>query len=281
MAACCRRSGQSLAPPTQGRWGLLDGTKTGLGNRFLDARFLAAHTPCAVRVPIDKIRGPADTYHGGLPMANTYTAITKQDGDWWIGWIEEVPGVNCQERSREELRESLRVTLARGPGVQPGRGDSSGNSRLHRGTADRMSGERPWSSLSPSSFVGQPTIRFRLTATTCGGRGVPRSVPRSVLPFTLWPFCALWPVLMPTDTVICRPGLWSFRYLASVGCFGHWRFVGWFRGSSSSVRTKIWRLSGKSPPTSSWCGVPLEIPISVGRRSSKLYARLQVSCFTV
>ena len=44
-------------------------------------------------------------------MANTYTAITKQDGDWWIGWIEEVPGVNCQERNREELMESLRITL--------------------------------------------------------------------------------------------------------------------------------------------------------------------------
>jgi len=44
-------------------------------------------------------------------MANTFTAITKQDGDWWIGWIEEVPGVNCQEKSREELIESLRITL--------------------------------------------------------------------------------------------------------------------------------------------------------------------------
>jgi len=44
-------------------------------------------------------------------MANTYTAITKQDGDWWIGWIEEVPGVNCQERTREELLGSLRDTL--------------------------------------------------------------------------------------------------------------------------------------------------------------------------
>jgi len=30
-----------------------------------------------------------------------YTAIVKQDGDWWIGWIEEVPGVNCQESSRD------------------------------------------------------------------------------------------------------------------------------------------------------------------------------------
>lgn len=44
-------------------------------------------------------------------MANTYTAILKQDGDWWIGWIEEVPGVNCQEKTREELLESLSVTL--------------------------------------------------------------------------------------------------------------------------------------------------------------------------
>ncbi len=39
-----------------------------------------------------------------------YTAIVKQDGDWWIGWIE-VPGVNCQEPSREALLETLRITL--------------------------------------------------------------------------------------------------------------------------------------------------------------------------
>jgi predicted RNase H-like HicB family nuclease len=44
-------------------------------------------------------------------MPNTYTAVTKQDGAWWIGWIEEVPGVNCQERTREELLETLRATL--------------------------------------------------------------------------------------------------------------------------------------------------------------------------
>ena len=40
-----------------------------------------------------------------------YTAIIKQDGDWWIGWVEEVPGVNCQERTHDELIESLRETL--------------------------------------------------------------------------------------------------------------------------------------------------------------------------
>lgn len=44
-------------------------------------------------------------------MNNVYNAVIKQDGDWWIGWIEEVPGVNCQEATRDELLESLRVTL--------------------------------------------------------------------------------------------------------------------------------------------------------------------------
>lgn len=44
-------------------------------------------------------------------MKNSYTAVLKQDGDWWIGWVEEVPGVNCQEATREELLESLRITL--------------------------------------------------------------------------------------------------------------------------------------------------------------------------
>ena len=42
---------------------------------------------------------------------NRYTAVVKQEGDWWIGWIEEIPGANCQEATREELLESLRVTL--------------------------------------------------------------------------------------------------------------------------------------------------------------------------
>ena len=40
-----------------------------------------------------------------------YTAVVKNIGEWWIGWIEEVPGVNCQEGSRDELIETLRVTL--------------------------------------------------------------------------------------------------------------------------------------------------------------------------
>jgi len=44
-------------------------------------------------------------------MNTEYTAVIKQDQGWWIGWIEEVPGVNCQEKSRELLLESLRENL--------------------------------------------------------------------------------------------------------------------------------------------------------------------------
>lgn len=44
-------------------------------------------------------------------MKDLYTAIIKKEGDWWIGWIEELPGVNCQESAREELLETLKITL--------------------------------------------------------------------------------------------------------------------------------------------------------------------------
>ena len=44
-------------------------------------------------------------------MQGQYTAVVKQEGEWWIGWIEEVPGVNCQERTHDELMETLRETL--------------------------------------------------------------------------------------------------------------------------------------------------------------------------
>jgi len=45
-------------------------------------------------------------------MQQIYTAVIKQQPECWIGWIEEVQGVNCQETSREELLASLKVTLA-------------------------------------------------------------------------------------------------------------------------------------------------------------------------
>ena len=44
-------------------------------------------------------------------MKTEYTVVVKQETDWWIGWVEEVPGVNCQEKSYDELMETLKVTL--------------------------------------------------------------------------------------------------------------------------------------------------------------------------
>lgn len=44
-------------------------------------------------------------------MNTNYSAVVKQDAGWWVGWIEEIPGVNCQEKTRDALIESLRITL--------------------------------------------------------------------------------------------------------------------------------------------------------------------------
>ena len=44
-------------------------------------------------------------------MNQAYTAVIKKDAGWWIGWIEEIPGVNCQESTREELLATLKITL--------------------------------------------------------------------------------------------------------------------------------------------------------------------------
>lgn len=47
----------------------------------------------------------------GEHMSKSYTAAIQQRGQWWIGWIEEVPGVNSQGASREELLENLQSAL--------------------------------------------------------------------------------------------------------------------------------------------------------------------------
>ena len=44
-------------------------------------------------------------------MKNEYTAVIKQEDDCWIGWIAEIPGVNCQEKTLEELKKTLQITL--------------------------------------------------------------------------------------------------------------------------------------------------------------------------
>jgi len=44
-------------------------------------------------------------------MKRNFSAIIKQDEGWWIGWIEEIPGVNSQGKTKAELMKNLRSGL--------------------------------------------------------------------------------------------------------------------------------------------------------------------------
>ena len=45
-------------------------------------------------------------------MATNYSAVIQEREGLWLGWVEEVPGVNAQAPTREELMEDLRSALA-------------------------------------------------------------------------------------------------------------------------------------------------------------------------
>lgn len=44
-------------------------------------------------------------------MKRRFNAVIKQDSGWWIGWIQEIPGVNSQGKTRAELMENLQSAL--------------------------------------------------------------------------------------------------------------------------------------------------------------------------
>ena len=77
-------------------------------------------------------------------MSSTFTAITKKDGDRWIGWIEEVPGVDAQEATKEELISGLWEILVEA--LEPNRSESqqAAEDNYYRRTSD---------SLKPRVFV--------------------------------------------------------------------------------------------------------------------------------
>lgn len=43
-------------------------------------------------------------------MANL-TAVYKKSGRWYLGWIEEIPGVNTQGKTIKEAKENLKEAL--------------------------------------------------------------------------------------------------------------------------------------------------------------------------
>lgn len=44
-------------------------------------------------------------------MARKFTAIYKKSGKWYLGWIEEIPGVNTQGQTLKEVKENLKEAL--------------------------------------------------------------------------------------------------------------------------------------------------------------------------
>ncbi len=40
-----------------------------------------------------------------------FTAVYKKSGKWYLGWIEEIPGVNTQGRTLKEAKANLKEAL--------------------------------------------------------------------------------------------------------------------------------------------------------------------------
>jgi predicted RNase H-like HicB family nuclease len=38
-----------------------------------------------------------------------FRAVIKETGGWWIGWLVDLPGVNAQEKTKDELIKSLKI----------------------------------------------------------------------------------------------------------------------------------------------------------------------------
>jgi predicted RNase H-like HicB family nuclease len=44
-------------------------------------------------------------------MENRFTAVFQKDADWWVAWVEEIPGANTQGATLDEARENLKEAV--------------------------------------------------------------------------------------------------------------------------------------------------------------------------
>lgn len=45
-------------------------------------------------------------------MTQKFTANYKKSGKWYLGWVEEIPGVNTQGRTLKEVKNNLKEALS-------------------------------------------------------------------------------------------------------------------------------------------------------------------------
>lgn len=44
-------------------------------------------------------------------MEYHFTAVFQKSGEWWIAWVEELPGANTRGRTLQEARENLQEAI--------------------------------------------------------------------------------------------------------------------------------------------------------------------------
>lgn len=44
-------------------------------------------------------------------MESKFTGVFKKEGEWYIGYVEELPGANTQGKTLEEVRENLKEAI--------------------------------------------------------------------------------------------------------------------------------------------------------------------------
>ena len=45
-------------------------------------------------------------------MIQQFTAIYQKHGKWYLGWVEEIPGVNTQGSTLNEVKDNLKEALS-------------------------------------------------------------------------------------------------------------------------------------------------------------------------
>ncbi len=55
---------------------------------------------------------PEPPAYVGDTFSGPFTAVFERDEEWWIGYVEELPGANAQGESLQQCRESLRETVS-------------------------------------------------------------------------------------------------------------------------------------------------------------------------
>ena len=59
-----------------------------------------------------------------------YTAVVKKEGDWWIGWIEEIPGGKLPGIHTPGTVGDLAGDASRSSGIQSAGGEGGCRSRV-------------------------------------------------------------------------------------------------------------------------------------------------------